>query len=96
MKAGKDLNGDPFTKANPFPAADRIEFVLCDTQSTQYAYGLIRTDNLRVGVADNPFRAPQMVKVRMPDDDPIALVHVLGLQARPGRSLHPINVGIQE
>ena len=91
-----DRDPDAAAEINRFPAGYANHLLQGDTGLFHHANRFIAPDDLGPGSGCNSLRAVEMIEMRMPDDDPIALVHVPGLQARPGRSLHPINVGIQE
>ena len=57
---------------------------------------LVRADDRRAGVARDPLRAPEVVEVRMADDDPVGAVDVVGGQAGARRVRDPVDVGVEE
>src|SRR5262249_31043386 len=57
---------------------------------------LVAPDEPGARVPHDPLGAPQMVEVRVADDDPVAGVHGVGRQPRAGRARNAIDVRVEE
>ena len=56
----------------------------------------IAPDQRCIGLRHYPFGSPQMVEVRMSDDDPVARVDVVGPEACACRAGRSIDVGVKK
>lgn len=76
MQAGIDPNGDVVRQPDPVAARDRHQLIRRDAQLGHNADALIRAEDRRAGLARDAFSAPQVVKMRVPDDDPVRAIDV--------------------
>jgi hypothetical protein len=83
------------SEADPLPTGDRDELPEGDTSRGEHPHGLVRADHSRAGVDGDALRAPQMVEVGVPDEDPVRGREVVGGEPRSGCTGDPIHVGVE-
>ena len=87
---------DVVGEAHPLAARHRHELRLGHALRRHHAHGLVGADDGGTGLLRDALRAPQVVEVRVADEDPVGAVDVVGRDARAGGARHAVDVGVEE
>ena len=96
MLAGVDGDPDALAKVNGLTAGHADHLVQRDARFFHDPNRLVTSDDPGPGILGDPFGPVEMVEMRMPDDDPVGLIDVVGTQPCPLGAFGPINVGIEK
>jgi hypothetical protein len=84
------------TQCDPFAAGDTYHAVERDAGLLEEPHCLIAPDQRSPGLLHYSFGSPQMVKVSVSDDDPIARVDVVGPESCAPGTRRSIDVGVEK
>ena len=94
--AGEHVEQHTVAEVDRLAAGDADHPIGRDPRSLQHPHRLVAADHGGRRVRRDPLRAPQMVEVRVTDDDPVALVDVVGGEAGTCRAGRAVDVGVEE
>ena len=88
----RDVGREP----DALTAGDGEQLLARDALLLHDPHGLVRTEDLRSGVPRDRLRAPEVVEVRVADDDPIGAIDATGREADRRRRWHAVHVRVEE
>jgi ABC-type multidrug transport system fused ATPase/permease subunit len=94
--AGEHRHRDVRREAHAFPAGDADHPLDGDAGGLHHADGLVAADERRPGPGHDPLGPGKVIEVGVPDDDPVALVDVVGAQTGAGGARRPVDVRVEE
>ena len=88
----RDVGPEP----DALTAGDGEQLLVRDALLLHDPHGLVRAEDLRSGVPGDRLRSPEVIEVRMADDDPVGAIDVTGREADRRRRGHAVHVRVQE
>src|ERR1700722_9946589 len=91
-----DRHDNARSQLDPFAPGDADHAVEWDAGLLKETHRFVAPDQRCTSLRHYPFGSPQMVKVRVPDDDPIARVDVVGPESCARSARCSIDVGVEK
>ena len=96
MLARQHRHRDVVGEADALAAGDADHPLERHAGGLHHAHRLVAADERGAGVGHDPLGAVEVVEVGVADDDPVALVDVVGGQPGARRALGAVDVGVEE